>query len=236
MPIVDYSDGDRDSYRAQMIDRVRQSKAADPNYTVVDIGGRHNPWADEIVDAYVDIYEFETDKRLYIGDVNDVDVWDVLESDGPFDFAICSHILEDIPYPMTGLKRLPKVAKAGFLGLPVKHREFANSRANYWLGQPQHHWIYGVRNGHNGDPELVAVPKWHSIQYFNPRMPDHPALGEDDANLGPRNLDWFDETKTGYDLELGVIWEGDIPFWTPGYVMLPADQIRIFRTALSEGV
>ncbi len=236
MPIVDYSDGDKQVYRAAMVDQIRQSKTADPSYTVVDIGGRHNPWADEIVDVYVDMYEFETDKRLYTGDVNDVDIWQMLERDGPFDFAICSHVLEDVPYPITALRWLPRVAKAGFLGLPVKHREVANSKTLYWLGQPQHHWIYGVHEDPAGTPELVVVPKWHSIHYFNSRMPDHPPLGEEDANLGPRTLEWFDESKSGYDMELGIIWEGDIPFWTPGYTMLAADQIEIFRTALSEGV
>ena len=53
-----------------MLDEVRRNKAADPNYTVIDIGGRFNPWADELVDVYVDIYPFETDKKLYVGDVN----------------------------------------------------------------------------------------------------------------------------------------------------------------------
>ena len=236
MPIVDYSNGAKDVYRAAMIDRVRRKKERNPDYTVVDIGGRHNPWADEVVDAYVDIYEFETDKRLYVGDVNDEAIWRTLEQNGPFDFAICSHVLEDVPYPMTGLRWLPRIARAGFLGLPVKHREVANSKALYWLGQPQHSWIYGVRATDSGEPELIVVPKWHSIHYFNPRMPDQVSLGEEDANLGTRTLEWFDESKSGYDLELGVIWERDIPFWTPGYTMLPADQIEIFRTAFAEGV
>ena len=236
MPIVDYSNGAKDVYRAAMIDRVRRKKERNPDYTVVDIGGRHNPWADEVVDAYVDIYEFETDKRLYVGDVNDEAIWRTLEQNGPFDFAICSHVLEDVPYPMTGLRWLPRIARAGFLGLPVKHREVANSKTLYWLGQPQHSWIYGVRATDSGEPELVVVPKWHSIHYFNLRMPDQVSLGEEDANLGTRTLEWFDESKSGYDLELGVIWERDIPFWTPGYTMLPADQIEIFRTAFAEGV
>ena len=159
MPIVDYADGNTQEYRAVMLDDIRRKKAADPNFIVVDIGGRLNPWADDMVDVYVDVFEFETDKRLYVGDVNSEDIWRQLEADGPFDFVIISHVLEDIRDPMTGLKWLPRVAKAGFLGLPVKHREVANSKSGYWLGQSHHYWIFGVKNDDNGDPILMVVPK-----------------------------------------------------------------------------
>ena len=236
MPIINYSDGNKEDYRNAMINRLRTRKAKDANFTVIDIGGRHNPWADDVVDVYVDVLEFETDKRLYIGDVNDEEIWRTLESDGPFDFAICSHVLEDIRDPIVGLRWLPRIAKSGFLGLPVKHREVSNSKSSYWLGQPQHNWIYGIRNNEDGLPYLLTVPKWHSIHYFNQNTPDHPPLGDDDADLGPRELEWFDESKCGNELELGVIWEGDIPFWTPGYTMLPADQIAIYRTVFADGV
>ena len=83
---------------------------------------------------------------------------------------------------------------------------------------------------------MIALPKWHSIHYFNLCTDDHPPLGDDDANLGPRTLDWYDAGLSGTELELGVIWESDIPFWTPDYTMLPADQIRMFRDELADTV
>lgn len=237
MPITDYSGGDKESYRAKMLNMLRQRKAADAGYSVIDVGGRHNPWADDVVDAYVDYMEFDTDKRQYVGDVNDEDVWRSVAEDRVYDFAICSHVLEDIRDPIVGLRWLPKIAKAGFIGLPVKHREFANSKSHYWLGQPQHNWVYAVKHdGPAGAPRLITLPKWHSIHYFNQRTPDFPPIGDDDANLGPRKLDWYDESKSGNELELGVIWEGDIPFWTPDYTMLPADQIRMYREVLADSV
>ena len=237
MPIIDFSGGSKDEYRNKMLDMLRRRKAASSEYSVIDVGGRHNPWADDVVDAYVDYMEFDTDKRQYVGDVNDEDVWRSVADDRIYDFAICSHVLEDIRDPIVGLRWLPKIAKSGFIGVPVKHREVANSKSAYWLGQPQHHWIYAVKSdAPDGSDRLLAIPKWHSIHYFNANTPDFPPLGEDDANLGPRTLDWYDESKSGTELELGVIWEHDIPYWTPDYTMLPADQIRIFREALADGV
>ncbi len=236
MPIIDFSDGDKDAYRATMLDTVRRSKAQDSGFSVVDIGGRHNPWADDLVDAYVDFFDFETDKQLYVGDVNDEAIWRTLEREGPFDFAICSHVLEDIRDPIVGLTWLPRIAKAGFIGLPVKHREFANSKSSYWLGQPQHYWIYSVKRDEAGEPYLLTMPKWHSIHYFNQNTPDYPPLGEEDADLGPRTLDWFDEAKSGYGLELGIIWQGSIPFRLPEYTLIVSEQIEMYRTMLADGV
>ena len=100
MPIVDFSGGDKEAYRGQMLDMLRQRKSADAGYSVIDVGGRHNPWADDVVDAYVDYIEFETDKRQYVGDVNDEEVWRRIANNKVYDFAICSHVLEDIRDPI----------------------------------------------------------------------------------------------------------------------------------------
>lgn len=234
MPIVDYSGGDKETYRAAMLEMLRGRKRNNPDFKVVDVGGRHNPWADDVVDAYVDYMEFETDKRQYVGDVNDEDVWREVAADRVYDFSICSHVLEDIRDPIVGLRWLPKISKAGFLGLPLKHREFSNSKSSYWLGQPQHNWVYAVKpESKLGKDVLITLPKWHSIHYFNTKTDNYPPLGEDDADLGPRSLDWYEEALSGNELELGIIWDGDIPFWTPDYTMLPADQIRMFREMLA---
>ncbi|MCY4475271.1 MAG: hypothetical protein OXC83_07525 [Chloroflexi bacterium] len=236
MPIIDYADGNTQEYRAAMLNDIRRQKAADPDFTVVDIGGRHNPWADDVVDIYVDFFEFETDKRLYVGDVNGEDIWRQLEADGPFDFVIISHVLEDVRDPITGLNWLPRVAKAGFLGLPVKHREVANSKSGYWLGQSHHYWIFGVKNDDSGDPILMVVPKWHCVNYFNTNTPYTEPLGEEDSNLGPRTLSWFDPDKAGYDRELGVIWQKTLPFWVPDYTLMVPEQIELLRTVFKDGV
>ncbi len=235
MPITKYSDGDKETFRALMLDGVRRNKAANPDYRVVDIGGRFNPWADELVDVYVDVFPFETDKKLYVGDVNSEDIWRQLEADGPFDFVIISHVLEDIRDCITPLNWLPRVAKSGFLGLPVKHRELSHWGFPYWMGQSHHHWIFDVKNDTDSELILLTVPKWHCLNYFNPNIPDLEPINDDAPDLGPRKLDWFDPEKGGHDLELGVIWQNSIPFWTPNYMMRPEDQIELFRTVFADG-
>ena len=236
MPIVDYAAGNTQEYRAVMLEQIRRRKAANPNYTVVDIGGRHNPWADDVVDVYVDVFPFETDKRLYVGDVNSEDIWRELGADGPFDFVIISHVLEDIRDPITGLNWLPRIAHGGFLGLPVKHREVANSKSGYWLGQSHHYWIFGVKNDEKGEPILMVVPKWHCVNYFNTNTPHCEPMGEEDSNLGSRTLEWFDPDKAGYDRELGVIWQNTLPFWVPDYTLMVPEQIELLRTVFKDGV
>ena len=241
MPLVRYSDGDKQTFRAEMLAEVSQNKIENRHYKVIDIGGRHNPWADDVVDAYVDVFEFETDKRLYVGDINSEDIWRQLQDDGPFDFAIVSHVLEDIRDPITALNWLPRVAKAGFLGLPVKHRELVHWGSPYWLGQSHHNWIFGIKNDENGEPLLVTVPKWHCVNYFNTSIPDLELTPDgaqrlDTADLGPRSLEWFDPSKGGNELELGVIWQGTLPYWTPSYMMRYADQIALLRTVFAEGI
>ena len=134
MPIVDYAAGDTQEYRAKLLEQIRRRKAANPNYTVVDIGGRHNPWADDVVDVYVDVFPFETDKRLYIGDVNSEDIWRELGADGPFDFVIISHVLEDIRDPASiGCRESPT---AVFSAYPSSTGKWQTPNRVTGLGNP----------------------------------------------------------------------------------------------------
>ncbi|MDA0677214.1 MAG: hypothetical protein O2788_04330, partial [Chloroflexi bacterium] len=144
MTITSAAIANRDEVRSALVEELKARKRADPSYRVIDIGGRHNPWADEVVDAYVDIFPFATGKKLYVGDINDEEVWREVQRDGMFDFAIISHVLEDIRYPMTALRWMPQVARSGFLGLPNRHTEFGNGVSEYWLGQSHHSSIFTV--------------------------------------------------------------------------------------------
>lgn len=228
MPITSASIVDRDSVRRELVEWLRCQKSRDANFRVLDIGGRHNQWADQVTDAYVDVFEFETDKSLYVGDINEEEVWRLVERDGPFDFAIISHVLEDIRYPMTSLKWMPRVAKAGFLGLPNKHTEFSNGVSDYWLGQSHHSWIFTVRNDDGGNL-LNALPKFSCVEYFNHARsvstPNHQPYGE-------RSLPWLQPRLVGRDHEFSVRWERDLPFSSPEYTLDLAGQIDLYRTAL----
>lgn len=233
MPITQATIADRETVRNGLVQELLSRKAEDHGYRVIDIGGRHNPWADEAVDAYVDIFDFETEKKLYVGDIQDQDLWRALEADGPFDFAIISHVLEDIRYPITALKWLPRVARAGMLGLPNRHTEFSNTISAYWLGQFHHAWIFTVQEQDDG-PVLKAVPKMPCIEYFNHARPA-PTESEPEP-YGSRRLPWLRPELSGRDNEFVVRWEGGLPFTTPDYHLDEAGQIAFYRDQLADAV
>jgi hypothetical protein len=222
----------RADVRSALVDELKARKRADPNYRVIDIGGRHNPWADEVTDAYVDVFPFATGKKLYIGDINDEVVWRNVQRDGMYDFAIISHVLEDIRYPMTALRWMPQIARSGFLGLPNRHTEFANGVSEYWLGQSHHSWMFTVVE-QGGANLLRAVPKFACVEYFNHARPA-PEDAED--QYGPRMLPWLRPELAGRDHEFGVRWEGDLPFEVPDYTLDLAAQVDMYRTLLAGAV
>jgi hypothetical protein len=233
MPITLATITDRETVRSNLVGELLDRKAANPGYRVIDIGGRHNPWADAAVDAYLDVFEFETDKKLYVGDIQDERTWRTLEADGPFDFAIISHVLEDVRYPMTALDWLPRIAHGGFLGLPNRHSEFSNNNSGYWLGRSHHAWIFTVQQLDDG-PVLRAIPKLPCVEYFNHARP---APSSDGTEVyGPRDLPWLRPQLMERDNEFVVRWEDDLPFTTPDYSLDDAAQIALYREALSDAI
>lgn len=232
MPIVSAAIGDREKIRSELIADLARKKAENPGFRVIDIGGRHNPWADQVTDAYVDVFEFETDRKLFVGDINDEDVGEEVQEDGQYDFAIISHVLEDIRYPMTALRWMPRVAKGGFLGLPNRHTEFANGVSKYWLGQAHHSWIFTVVKD-DGANLLRAVPKFACVEYFNM---GRPGPTNDEEEYGARELPWLRPELAGRDNEFEVRWEGDIPFEVPDYFLDTNGQVDMYRTLLANGI
>ena len=232
MPITSAAIVDLSDVRDRLVDELRQRKLDNPGYSVIDIGGRNNPWADEVTDAYVDVFEFDTDRKLFVGDINDEAVWREVAQAGTFDFAIISHVLEDISYPMTALRWMPKIARAGFLGLPNRHTEFSNSVSDYWLGQSHHHWIFTVIK--QGDANVLrAVPKLACVEYFNSARPGPRNTYNE---YGSRELSWLKPHLIGRDHELAVRWEDDIPVEVPDYTLDLREQVDMYRTLLSDGL
>ena len=162
---------------------------------VLDVGGADNPWMWEYVTAYIDLREPHTylehypnnilkdalDKaRTFIGDVNEPEGWEGIEQDvadnGKYDFAICSHVLEDIRNPPYVVKQLPKIAKAGYVAFPSVHWELGidtellthtpeDKRLEEWgitgtfRGFMHHRWILTVKDG-----VLWLFPKFNILE------------------------------------------------------------------------
>jgi Methyltransferase domain len=76
-------------------------------------------------------------------------------ADGQFDFAVCSHTLEDVRDPVWVCSELSRVARAGYVEVPAPVEELTWKVHGPWVGWSHHHWICLVRDG---AIELVHKP------------------------------------------------------------------------------
>jgi hypothetical protein len=62
-------------------------------------------------------------------------------SDGQFDFAICSHTLEDVRDPIFVCDELVRVARAGYIEVPSRLEEQSYGFQGPWTGWAHHRWL-----------------------------------------------------------------------------------------------
>jgi hypothetical protein len=163
-------------------DRI-QSSLSDRDL-VLDVGG----WAKPLgrADWVIDLMPYET-RGLYgergmeperfsadtwvRRDICDREPWPF--ADDRFDFAVCSHTLEDVRDPVWVCAELNRVARAGYIEVPSRLEEQARGIHGPWVGWSHHHWLVdvgegeiefvfksGVLQGRAGaqlEPELVAT-------------------------------------------------------------------------------
>lgn len=184
--------------RSMIADHVAAQRAAKPGYRVIDMGGiaingaedlsGNGSWTRGIADFIVDINAPVRPDCIAM-DLCDPDSWsainDFVAREGKFDYAICTHTLEDIYDPIIALKRLPQVAHAGVVTMPSARTELSNVESRDWLGYMHHRWIFDEQDG-----AMLIAPKlsWIEKRYTG-RMAFAP----------------------GYE-EIRYHWEGDIPF------------------------
>lgn len=154
------------------IEHISKLKQENPNLKVVDVGGGICCWSDDtthVVDSFVvsgSRKQLENDRpnvEIFEFDINQSEQWqDVLkyvEENGKFDYSICTHTLEDIPYPNIVCDMLMKISKAGIIAVPSKYAEYLRFEKQQALYNPangeyfggyrgffHHKWIYGMRN------------------------------------------------------------------------------------------
>ena len=68
-------------------------------------------------------------------------------ADGQFDFAVCSHTLEDVRDPVWVCSELSRVAKAGYVETPSRLEEQTAGLQGPWVGWSHHRWIVEVADG-----------------------------------------------------------------------------------------
>jgi hypothetical protein len=122
---------------------------------VLDVGGAVKPFnrADWIMDA------LPYDERGALGSVGggderfSADTWVRRDfcarepwpfADKQFDFAICSHTLEDVRDPIWICDELNRIAKAGYIEVPSRLEEQTYGFQGPWTGWSHHRWLIDV--------------------------------------------------------------------------------------------
>jgi hypothetical protein len=156
----------------KILSLVTDEKSKNPNYRVIDIGGTVNGYSSGFVDLVVDFNCETNDKNLKI-DICNEEEWlklqEIVDRDGKFDYAICTHTLEDIYNPVTALKWLPRISKAGVITMPSKWMELYRHSPDAWLGYIHHKWIFVEDKG-----EMLVVPKMPCLEKLFPGFPHDP--------------------------------------------------------------
>lgn len=134
---------------------------------VVDIGGA-NSFNAYNNNAVIDIREpLIKTPYSFIGNIDEPVIWEDVMSHvrkhGKWDYAICTHTLEDIHNPIYVAKQIEKIARKGLIVEPSKYRELIKFSGNF-RGFIHHYWIFDIREG-----ELIALPKINYIEdsYFD---------------------------------------------------------------------
>lgn len=163
--------------------RERMLASLDDSHLVLDVGG----WAKPLARAnhVLDLMPYET-RGLYgqrdpeperftastwvRRDICDREPWPF--ADKQFDFAICSHTLEDIRDPVWVCAELARVARAGYIEVPSRLEEQSLAvHSPGWVGWSHHHWLVDV-----GERGLEFVFKSHAI-HGDPRFHFPPEFG-----------------------------------------------------------
>jgi Methyltransferase domain len=181
-------------------DRILAELADDA--VVLDVGGWGKPFAR--ADWVLDLEPYETrglygyDEGVRAAERFTAATWlqrDICASepwpfaDDRFDFAICSHTLEDVRDPVRVCEELSRVATRGYVEVPSRLDEQWWGRQGRWTGWGHHHWLCSEQDG-----GLEVVFKPH-ILHGRPelRIPF-------DAGRG----------RPPEDLVVAIFWEGAI--------------------------
>jgi hypothetical protein len=132
--------------------RIEASLAADA--VLLDVGGWAVPLAraDWVIDlmpyasrGQTDGVERFSESTWVARDICDRDPWPF--EDDQFDFAICSHTLEDVRDPVWVCAELSRVARAGYVETPSRLQEQSYGVVGPLVGWSHHRWLVEVADG-----------------------------------------------------------------------------------------
>ena len=177
---------------------------------VLDVGGWAKPFAR--ADWVIDIRPYDT-RGLYGYDEGQrsserftADTWAIHDicshepwpfADDRFDFAICSHTLEDVRDPVRVCQELMRVAKAGYVEVPSRIEEQMFGVQGGWVGWGHHHWLCDVR-----EDGIDFVFKHHILHAREDLQVAHRALAPEER---VSSLWW----EGGFAVRERIFFEGD---------------------------
>jgi hypothetical protein len=149
-----------------------------PDDLVLDVGGAARPFprADWVLDlADYDArgqLGWEGDRaqerfspaRWVQRDICEREPWPF--ADRQFEFAICSHTLEDVRDPVWVTSELKRVAKAGYIEVPALREELTYGIQGPWVGWGHHHWLAMA-----GEDGLEFIFKHHVVNRRGSHLP-----------------------------------------------------------------
>jgi hypothetical protein len=141
---------------------------------VLDVGGWGKPLAR--ADWVIDLMPYET-RGLYGRDGDgperfSAETWVRIDicgrepwpfRDGQFDFAVCSHTLEDVRDPVRVCDELRRVARAGYIEVPSRLEEQSPIDGRLGVGWTHHRWLTEI-DDHASPPRIEFVFK-HGVVY-----------------------------------------------------------------------
>ncbi len=171
-----------------MLDSSRDRILAElhPDDLVLDVGGGAAPFprADWVIDllAYDDRGRYgpppdpgreRFSRQTWVQrDICDRAPWPF--DDGQFNFAICSHTLEDVRDPLWVCAELQRVARAGYIEVPSRLEEQSYGFQGPWAGWGHHRWLIDLdENGltfvfkhhvlHNRASDHLPLERWRAL-------------------------------------------------------------------------
>jgi hypothetical protein len=219
---VKYGNGDR----SEILNYLKSIKENNKNFKIIDIGGTYDGWSWPVLDAIVDINKCQDNRvKQFQFNICDHDSWsdliDYVKQNGKFDFAICTHTLEDLSNPLLVCQQISKIAKSGYVAIPSKFIELSrlsqtglevNINGKGFRGYIHHRWIFQIENN-----KFIAYPKLNFLDaddFFD-------SIAKLDLSIRDLNFMW--ENK----LELNII---NNDFMGPG----SSEVIKMFRDGLSK--
>jgi hypothetical protein len=97
-------------------------------------------------------------------DICDREPWPF--ENGQFDFAVCSHTLEDVRDPIWVAAELQRVAAAGYIEVPSLREELTYGIQGPWVGWGHHRWLISIEGG-----RIEFLFKHHVINRAGSHLP-----------------------------------------------------------------